>query len=116
MSKTKVDIRNLILKNMGVLAAGETASAEDASDVEEMIDLAHATLRERGIALWDVDLVPDEVSLPLAQFVSGLMRDTDFVAAGKEQSIATNMVIGIEELFRLTSIKATSSPVKAEYF
>jgi len=116
MSQTKVDIRNLILKNMGVIAAGETASYEDAADVEEMLDLVHASLRERNIALWDLSAVPDEVALPLAQYVGGLMRDTDFATDDKKQSLAQNMVIGLQELFALTSVKSSSQPVKAEYF
>jgi hypothetical protein len=46
---TKAQLRNRVLRELGVLAAGETATAEDAQVVEEMIDTQHAMLAQFGV-------------------------------------------------------------------
>lgn len=48
-TRTREQMRDLILGKLGVLAAGETASAEDATLVYEAIDLRLKELHRRGI-------------------------------------------------------------------
>lgn len=48
-TRTREEMRNLVLGKLGVLAAGETAAAEDATLVYEAIDLRLKELHRRGI-------------------------------------------------------------------
>jgi hypothetical protein len=55
---TKAELRNHILRQLGVLGAGETATAEDAELVETVIDNCQDELEQLEVALWPVDDVP----------------------------------------------------------
>lgn len=55
---TKEQLRDHILRQLGVLGAGETATAEDAELVETVIDNCQDELEQLEVALWPVDDVP----------------------------------------------------------
>lgn len=55
---TKEQLRDHILQQLGVLGAGETATAEDAELVENVIDNCQDELEQLEVALWPVDDVP----------------------------------------------------------
>jgi hypothetical protein len=55
---TKEQLRDHILRQLGVLGAGETATAEDAELVEAVIDNCQDELEQLEVALWSVDDVP----------------------------------------------------------
>jgi hypothetical protein len=55
---TKAELRDHILRQLGVLGAGDTATAEDAELVETVIDNCHDELEQMGVALWPVTDVP----------------------------------------------------------
>lgn len=55
---TKAEVRDHILRQIGVIGAGETAPAEHAAMVETVIDNCHAELEQLDVALWAVDDVP----------------------------------------------------------
>lgn len=55
---TKAELRDHILRQLGVLGAAEQASAEDASLVETVIDNCQDELEQLEVALWPVDDVP----------------------------------------------------------
>ena len=55
---TKQELRNHILQQLGVIGAGETATAEDAELVETVIDNCQDELEQLEVALWSVDDVP----------------------------------------------------------
>lgn len=55
---TKEQLRDHILRQLGVIGAGETATAEDAELVETVIDNCQDELEQLEVALWPVDDVP----------------------------------------------------------
>lgn len=55
---TKAELRDHILRQIGVIGAGETADAEDASLVETVIDNCQDELEQLEVALWTADDVP----------------------------------------------------------
>jgi len=55
---TKEQLRDHLLRQLGVLGAGDTATAEDAELVEQIIDNCQAELEQLEIALWTVEDVP----------------------------------------------------------
>jgi hypothetical protein len=55
---TKAELRDHILRQLGVLGAADTASADDATLVETVIDNCQDELEHMEVALWPVDDVP----------------------------------------------------------
>jgi hypothetical protein len=55
---TKAELRNHILRQLGVLGAGETATAEDAEMMETIIDNCQDELEQLEVATWSADDIP----------------------------------------------------------
>jgi hypothetical protein len=55
---TKAELRDHILRQLGVLGAADDATAEDAALTEAVIDNCQDELEQLEVALWPVDDVP----------------------------------------------------------
>ena len=55
---TKAQLRRRVMQKLMVLEAGETISAEDAEDVDAIIDSVHGNLQSRNKVSWDVENIP----------------------------------------------------------
>jgi hypothetical protein len=55
---TKAELRDHILRQLGIIGAGEAPPAEDAELVETVIDNCQDELEQMEVALWPVDDVP----------------------------------------------------------
>lgn len=55
---TKAELRNHILRQLGVIGAVDTPSAEDAELMETIIDNCQDELEQLEVALWPVDDMP----------------------------------------------------------
>lgn len=68
MTKTRSDLIERALKNLGALPQGQTASAEDSQSMDAFIDPLIETLNQRGIVyIGDSENIPDEYFLPLGE-------------------------------------------------
>ena len=108
---TKATLRNRVLSNIGVLAAGETANAEDALLVEEKIDSVHAILLGKKLLQWDTNAIPDYAILPMIAMVSSWTRPA-FEMPGP----SGEWTIGEQGLRRQVSRTLNGEPVQAVYF
>lgn len=72
--RSKNDLRNEVLENLTVIAAGETASAEDAQTVEDVITAVYGELEDEDLIIFDttaadsVQNIPDRIFLALADY------------------------------------------------
>lgn len=55
---TKAELRDHILRQLGVIGAGEAPTAEDAELMETIIDNCQDELEQLEVALWPADDVP----------------------------------------------------------
>lgn len=55
---TKAELRDHILRQLGVLGAVDTAEAEDATLMETIIDNCQGELEQLEVALWPIDDIP----------------------------------------------------------
>ena len=55
---TKAELRDHILRQLGVIGAVDTATAEDAALMETIIDNCHDELTQLEVALWDTTDIP----------------------------------------------------------
>ncbi|MEN3229186.1 hypothetical protein PUR21_16335 [Methylorubrum rhodesianum] len=68
--KTREDLIARVLKNLGVLAAGQAPSDEDRVEVDDLIDPVCAKLLDDGLAKLNGDEIDDAAYLPLADIVA----------------------------------------------
>jgi hypothetical protein len=109
---TKAELRDRVLTHMGILAAGQSASAEDAAIVEEAIDAAHSQLRKFGLVPFATSAVPEWAQAQLRDYVAGIVGPSfgfgDAFYAGK--------MVAERELARQVAGKKHPLRVRAEYF
>lgn len=67
----KAALRNRVLEHLGVKAAGQDATAEDAALVDEAIDAAHDRLRKFGLVPFATSAIPSWAQIPLRDYVAG---------------------------------------------
>lgn len=69
---TKAEIRNDVLRELGVISASETATAADAAFVEARIDSFYEECVNNGLAAWTSDDYPTEIRDPFVKIVAAL--------------------------------------------
>ena len=90
---TKTDLRKAVLEDLGILAGGESASAEDAALVERRIDRLHEELIDNGLVAWSLTAIPDRAMQPMTKLVaavcwSAFHGDTGAVVAEQKAAAA----------------------------
>jgi ATP phosphoribosyltransferase len=114
---TKAQLRNRVLRELGVLAAGETAAAEDAEVIEEMIDTQHAMLARELFVDWTTSAIPQNVFEPLAAVVAARGSGQFGVTGPRLQELLALAVQGMADLHTQTQAQDYSSaPIPATYF
>lgn len=68
--RTREDLIARVLKNLGVLAAGQSPSDEDRAEIDDLIDPVCAKLLDDGVAKLNGDEIDDAAYLPLADIVA----------------------------------------------
>lgn len=68
--RTRADLIARVLKNLGVLAAGQSPSDEDRAEVDDLIEPVCAKLLDDGVAKLNGDEIDDAAYLPLAAILA----------------------------------------------
>ncbi|KQP99719.1 conserved protein of unknown function [Methylorubrum extorquens] len=68
--RTREDLIARVLKNLGVLAAGQAPSDEDRAEVDDLIEPVCEKLFHDGVAKLNGDEIDDAAYLPLADIVA----------------------------------------------
>lgn len=126
MAKTKVELAKEVLRQLGVLDALATASAEDSAYVEDAYDHKLSELRDMGLAYWPstgraVEEIPDAVFGALtdiltedcaATFGKQLGPATD-IYSGRQVSVGTK---GMRSLRRHMAKGPSGEPTRATFY
>lgn len=116
------DVSTLVratLQQLGVLAEGETARAEDAAIALEALAEIHETLRGKSIAnkqdlAWPLAAVPMFAVRPYAALAANLLADTFGVSMQRAQRMAARAADGEREIRRQTRKAYAGNPVSLE--
>lgn len=112
LTKTRADLVNQALSNLGVLGAGQTASTEDYDSVDSHVDQTFASLEARDIATIDNE---DEIPAEWFQALSSILADD----AAAEFGTASNPALVLQAETTLRQInrgKPTYAPLRVDYF
>lgn len=118
VTKTRADLIEQALANLGVLAAGQTPAAEDFDTVDGHVDQTFAALSDL-----DIVTVTDDAAIPIAWFqpLSVLLADDaamEFGLPGVPASASSpDPVTDAENRLReLTRGKPNGQPLRIDYF
>lgn len=109
---TKAQLRDLVLEHIGVKAAGQSASAEDAAAVETAIDAAHAQLRKFGLVPFATSAIPEWAQIPLRDYVAGDIGHS----FGFGDAFKPGQTLAERELARQVSGYRHPLKIRTEYF
>lgn len=131
MTYTKVALRNGVLEELGVLAPGETATADDAVLVEAALDRLHARWAGRGITArgvssggvttydtpWTLDTVPDYAADSYTLMCSAMVAGRFGLPADRRQELLLLSVAAERELRAQVSAgwDETPTPIDGEW-
>jgi hypothetical protein len=117
LTKTRNDLVNQALSNLGKLAAGQTADAEDFDAVDSHVDGTLSRLAIRDIAtVTDDDAIPVEWFDPIAMIVADDAAP-EFGMAGVPSTGQEPPVLAAENMLReLNRGKPTGEHQHTEYF
>jgi hypothetical protein len=109
MSKTSTDLALRVMQELGVVAAGETPSAEDSTLIVSEYYLAQQELEQRNIGAWDVEAIPEAYFVPLAKFMAARVA-VMFGAPAADEEMA------LRTLRRVTAKPYIGNPEEVTYW
>lgn len=109
---TKVQLRDKVLKKLGVDSQGTTVSSSDATIVDEAIDDEHSYLEFKANIDWTTADMPEEIILSLRDRVAFRVAD-QFPPAQVSGEEFDRGLIEIRE-FMLAAL--SGQPVQTDYF
>ena len=115
---TKVELRNRAMKEIGKLSVGQTASSEDAADVEAVIDNVLEWLVVKNASTWgnDSTLIPEEAQESFVILIADRIAPQFGYPADKQIVLNGRAVNARSDLLEQASALRSGEPIKAEYF
>lgn len=114
---TQAQLRDRVLQELGVLAAGETATAEDAELVEDVICAVHAMLRREFFVDWQLDSIPPEVIEPLMAVNAARLAGRFGLSTERRRELLAFGVQGMSDLAtQCQTPEAGPDPIAATYY
>jgi hypothetical protein len=121
---TPQELRDAVLMEVGVLAAGESAAPEDAAVVTAKYALLHDTLTQRDMTSWDAsDDIPDDVAQSVVLMVAHLCASPFGVPPQRAAELLQLGALDLpqpslaeRQIRRAMAEKYVSTPAKSEYF
>lgn len=110
---TKAEIRDRVLKKLGVLARGQTANAADASSVEQAYDELHAELTERSLAVWALTAeAPDKLAQSVVDMLAFRVCNDYAVSNDRYARLQADAVRAEGNMFAMTKGEFVYKPVE----
>jgi len=109
-TKTRAEMIDLVLKRLGILGAGQSATAEDAVEVGGVIDAMHAELRPFGLVPFAKSAFPEWAQEGFAKVVG----ETVAPAFGMSKQGWRKM--GERDLSRQMQAKRHRRAIEVDYF
>jgi hypothetical protein len=110
-TKSRAEMIVDILENLRVLAAGQSASAEDETITGSALDSVHDDLVREGLAPYALSAVPEWAQIPLTDVVSFKLCKKFGVVGVARQEFAQDAEAGRDEMKKNTTGKYDSRVV-----
>jgi hypothetical protein len=114
MPKTRAELVNRALSNLGALPAGQTANTEEYNQVDALVEPVLESLQARDIYhVSDVSAIPDESFIALGHCLAwacspefGLHNDTSMFTLGQQAEIQLKVIQSENPTYKVAEIQA----------
>lgn len=113
---TASELANAVLKRLGIVGAGQTASAEDAAVVTDAWTSLHPYLRRHGLAAFTSGAISEDAQVPLEKWVADQVADVFGFTGERRERIKQAGNEGWRQLQEVHSADRTFLPSRASYF
>ncbi len=113
---TKADLRSQVLYHLGVLAAGESATADDADVVDKAIDSVHEMLMARMRVDFLTSAIPEYAQIPLRDMVAFRVGRVFGKNGNRMQELRIDSQLALNELTGQLRYPKGQAVTEAEYF
>jgi len=114
--RTREDLIKRVLKDVGVLAAGQSPSDEDRAEIDDLIEPVCAKLYADGIAKVTGDEIDDAIYLPLAACVAEAAMLPFGIGGTRAQELAAGAAQARMDLRLAYRVYDARPPLRTEAF
>lgn len=114
-TRTKADLAENVMRDLGLIAADESPSALDQKYVIGRYDDLLAEMTDDDMGYWDAGAIPLEIFSPLTKFVA-LEVAMAFGVSGTAENIDNARNIYLRRIRRHTQKKSSRLPTEVEDF
>jgi hypothetical protein len=115
MARTKSELATAVLRKMGVIAADETASAEDAAYIKAEYDDKHEWWLDQEMAYWPLEEIPNAIFSVVRDVMINEVMETFGRPQTPEDKAAREQLLE-KRLWQHIRRHGTGVPIAAEYF
>jgi len=115
VSKTNLEIYQLVAEELAIIGAGETLSADNSDMISRRASPVRAWLIEESLVYWLDDAIPDAAALPYAQVIADQCAEIFGRGPTSDNPYAKGEA-GFRLLERHVSQRSSKEPTKSEYF
>lgn len=117
MAKTRDDLIELVAQNLGILAVGQSLSADDSSVIDQRIDPTNEWLNGKGIAyIPDLDDIDDGWFLPFGAIVAFNCAKPFGISGQSLADLKTLHDNAVTDVYDLARPKGTRQTLNLERF
>lgn len=113
---TRIEMIDRVLEHMGVKAAAQSASAEDAKLVGEVLDSLHERLRGEDLAPFETSAIPKWAQTPFKALVALEAAPSFSLAGAQLQNVAGAARMARSELVKARSGVMHPVPIRTLHY
>jgi hypothetical protein len=114
---TTAEMRNFVLREIGVLPEGETPSAAHAEVAEQALDAVHNRLDGQGLLNWPPSAVPSAIFRSVVRLAAAELINEFGLSDTQVARLAAGAAAGEREIRQQVSVGWTDrDTVKAKYY
>jgi hypothetical protein len=112
----ETELANAVLTQLGVLASGQSAAAEDAKVVTDTWSSVYQQLRRHQLAPFSSSAIDEEFQEPLAKYMAGQVYVKFGITGPREQSISADAMRGWQQLQEQAGSDKSVSSVRPRFY
>jgi hypothetical protein len=113
---TSADLAEAVLRHLGILGAGQSASPEDTAVVTDAWPSLFRELRERGVAPWREEAIGVDAQHAVKKWVAAEVMDPFHLDPAVEDRVRAAGERALQKLYLMARSHRTTRPIRVKYY